>query len=313
VFVREFQIGTRRISDTTPCYVIGEIGHNHQGKLDTARALIQSCATAGVDAVKFQKRDVETLYSRSMLEAPYEHENSFGPTYGAHRRALEFGMREYIASRTIAKAAGVEFLATAFDERSADFLMEVGVPALKIASGGLTDHVLLRHVGRLGVPIILSTGGACWHEIDNAVELLQVFPSPLALLHCTAAYPVTQDAELNLRAIPAMRERYPHLVIGWSSHDPGVSMSLIAYAYGARILEKHVTLNRAMKGTDHAFSLEPKGVQVLCEDLKRAHLANGDGIKRLYDSERKPLAKMRRVQTMSGMKITGEMSHAAFH
>jgi N-acetylneuraminate synthase/sialic acid synthase len=222
-------------------------------------------------------------------------------------------MAGYISCRTVAKACGVDFFATAFDERSADFLMDVGVPAIKIASGSLMDHPLLRHVGSLHVPIILSTGGASWHEVDDAVDVLLRYPSPLALLHCTAAYPVRNDAELNLSAIVEMRTRYPDLVIGWSGHDPGVSMSLIAYAYGARILEKHVTLNRAMKGTDHAFSLEPKGVQVLCEDLKRAHLAKGDGVKRMYDSERKPLAKMRRQQTLQGMKITGELSHVSFH
>ncbi len=258
-------------------------------------------------------RDNEALYSRALLDAPYENENSFGATYGEHRKALEFGMREYVACRTIAKAAGVDFFATAFDERSADFLMELGVPAIKLASGSLTDGPLLRHVSQLDTPIILSTGGGCWHELDDAVVILSGGRSPFALLHCTAAYPVTCDAELNLRAIPAMRERYPDTIIGWSSHDPGVAMSLIAYAYGARILEKHVTLNRAMKGTDHAFSLEPNGLRVLCEDLKRAHIANGDGVKRLYQSEQKPLAKMRRVQTLHGLKVTGELSHVAFH
>ncbi len=311
--MREFSIGTRRIADDTPCYVIGEIGHNHQGRLETATALIKSCAGAGADAVKLQKRDNDTLYTRAMLDAPYENENSFGATYGAHRRALEFGLREYVTCRTVAKAAGVDFFATAFDEASADFLMDVGVPAIKIASGSVMDHRLLRYVARLGTPIILSTGGATWHDVDDAVDVLRHFSTPFALLHCTAAYPVRNDAELNLRAIIEMRARYPEIVIGWSGHDPGVSMSLIAYAYGARIIEKHVTLNRAMKGTDHAFSLEPKGLQVLCEDLKRAHIANGDGVKRLYDSERKPLAKMRRSQTLLGLKITGELSHVSFH
>jgi sialic acid synthase len=309
--MRSFTLGTRTITDASPCYVIGEIGHNHQGNVSTARQLIQSCAAAGVDAVKFQKRDNDTLFTKAMLDAPYEHENSFGKTYGEHRQALEFGMQQYISCRVIAQAAKVDFFATAFDERSADFLMDVGVPAIKIASGSMADHLLLRHVAKLHVPMIVSTGGACWAEIDNTVDYLTGLGSSFALLHCTAAYPVRNDAELNLLAIVEMRARYPEIVIGWSGHDPGVSMSLLAYAYGARILEKHVTLNRAMKGTDHAFSLEPKGLQVLCEDLKRAHIANGDGEKRLYDSERKPLAKMRRVQTLAGVKITGELE--AYH
>jgi sialic acid synthase len=311
--VRAFTIGTRTITDSSPCYVIGEIGHNHQGKTETAAQLIRACARAGVDAVKLQKRDNERLYAASLLNAPYENENSFGPTYGEHRRKLEFGMQGYVSCKTVAQAAGVDFFATAFDEASADFLMELGVPAIKIASGSVLDRHLLKHVGRLGIPLIVSTGGTGWDELDGTVELLTGLSSPFALLHCTAAYPVRCDAELNLLAIVAMRMRYPDVVIGWSGHDPGVSMSLIAYAYGARILEKHVTLNRAMKGTDHAFSLEPKGLQVLCEDLKRAHVANGDGVKRLYDSERKPLAKMRRVQTLHGWKVTGVLDHVSFH
>lgn len=304
--MRTFTLGARTITDESPCYVIGEIGHNHQGKVTTAIELIKSCAALGADAVKLQKRDISTLYTKAMLDSPYDHEHSFGRTYGQHRKALEFDLQQYISCRTVAKASGVDFFATAFDERSADLLVEVGVPALKIASSGLSDVPLLRHVGRLGLPLIVSTGGAGWEEIDAAVERFTSWGTSFALLHCTAAYPVTNDAELNLRVIPAMRERYPDTVIGWSSHDPGVSMALVAYAYGARILEKHVTLNRAMKGTDHAFSLEPQGLRVLCADLKRAHVANGDGIKRAYQSEAKPLAKMVRRQTVHGMQITGE-------
>lgn len=310
--MRKFTIGTKTITDASPCYVIGEIGHNHQGKSDTAKQLILSCAAAGADAVKLQKRDNDTLYTKAMLDAPYENENSFGRTYGLHRKALEFGMQQYISCRTVAQSAGVDFFATAFDERSADFLLQVGVPAIKIASGGMNDHLLLRHCAGLKVPLIVSTGGASWAEVDDTVDYLTGLGASFALLHCTAAYPVHNVSELNLLAIVEMRARYPEIVIGWSSHDPGVAMSLVAYAYGARILEKHVTLNRAMKGTDHAFSLEPNGLRVLCEDLKKAHLANGDGEKRMYESERKPLAKMRRQQTIHGQQITGETT-LAFH
>lgn len=304
--MRELIIGGRRIADDEPCYVIGEIGHNHQGKLDTAVQLIKSCAASGVDAVKLQKRDVLKLYASALLDAPYDNENSFGKTYGEHRTALEFGMQEYITCRTVAKAAGVQFFATAFDERSADFLIEVGVPAIKIASSGATDVCLLKHCASLGVPLIVSTGGCEWRDVHTCVDVLTGLSSPFALLHCTAAYPVTNYAELNLSVISEMRSWYPNVVIGWSGHDSGLAMSLVAYSLGARILEKHVTLNRAMKGTDHAFSLEPKGLATLCEDLKRAHLAKGDGIKRIYPSELKPLAKMRRRPTSLGLQITGE-------
>jgi len=305
--VRAFTIGPVTITDESPCFVIGEIGHNHQGKVSTAVALIKACAAAGVDAVKLQKRDIDTLYSRELLDAPYDNENSFGKTYGEHRHAVEFGLPAYISCRTVAQAAGVQCFATAFDERSADFLMEVGVPAIKIASSGVTDTCLLKHVAGLGVPMIVSTGGATWADVDGCVDLLTGRGASFALLHCTAAYPVSNYAELNLLAVAEMRIRYPHVVIGWSGHDPGVSLSMMAYGIGARIVEKHVTLNRAMKGTDHAFSLEPKGLATLCEDLKRAHLAKGDGIKRIYESELKPLAKMRRRPTSHGLQITGQI------
>lgn len=305
--MREFFIGTRRIDDNEPPYVIAELGHNHGGKTETAVAMIKSAARCGASAVKLQKRENATLYSRELLEQPYDNENSFGKTYGEHRAALEFGLQQYISCRTVAGSFGVGFFATAFDERSADFLMEVGVPAIKIASGGLTDLALLHYAASLGVPLVLSTGGGTWEQVDAAVNVLTAGVSPFALLHCTAAYPVLNYAELNLLAIVEMRARYPETVIGWSGHDSGIAMSLVAYAYGARILEKHFTLNRAMKGTDHAFSLEPAGLRKLCRDLARAHEAKGDGAKRLYDSERKPLAKMRRSMTADGLRVTGEL------
>jgi N-acetylneuraminate synthase/sialic acid synthase len=305
--MREFFINGHRIADDAPCYVIAEIGHNHGGKVETAVQMIKAAARAGVSAVKLQKRHNETLYSKALLDAPYENENSFGPTYGAHRRALEFDARQFVSCRAVAQSFGVDFFATAFDEASADFLMDIDVPAIKIASGGLTDHGLLRHVSLLGKPVIVSTGGGTFADVDAAVNILTAGSSPFALLHCTAAYPVWNYAELNLLAIVEMRARYPETVIGWSGHDNGIAMALVAYAYGARIIERHFTLNRASKGTDHAFSLEPGGMQKMCRDLERAHEANGDGIKRLYESERKPLAKMRRRETADGLRVTGEL------
>lgn len=311
--MREFFIGQQRIADDAPCYVIAELGHNHGGDVNAALALIKAAARAGASACKLQKRDNATLYSQALLEQPYENENSFGATYGEHREALEFGVGEYVMCRSMAARLGVACFATAFDETSADFLMRLDVPAIKIASGGLTDVPLLQHVAGLGVPIILSTGGGAFEDVDRAVNLLSAGRSPFALLHCTAAYPVLNYAELNLLAIVEMRARYPETVIGWSGHDSGIAMALVAYAYGARLIEKHFTLNRALKGTDHAFSLEPAGLRKLTRDLERAHVASGDGVKRLYDSERKPLAKMRRVLTADGRKVTGEAEHSRVH
>lgn len=205
-------------------------------------------------------------------------------------------MPEYVSCRATARGFGVSFFATAFDPASLDFLLELGVPAIKLASGSVTDRPLLWQASQCGVPVILSTGGSTDQEIDAAVQILARHTTDFALLHCTAAYPVLTNAELNLKCITTLRERYPQTVIGWSGHDPGIAMALVAYALGARILEKHVTLNRASKGTDHAFSLEPQGVRTLCENLKQAHAALGTGIKEVYDSERAPIAKMRRTE-----------------
>jgi sialic acid synthase len=191
-----------------------------------------------------------------------------------------------------------------------DFLMIVDVPAIKLASGSLTDFALLKHAASYGKPLILSTGRRDLRASGCRGRNAAGGEVPFALLHCTAAYPVQNYGELNLLAIAEMRARYPDTIIGWSGHDPGISMALVAYAYGARIIEKHVTLNRANKGTDHAFSLEPKGLQTLCEDLKRAHLASGDGMKRMYESERGPLSKMRRMETPFGRKVTGQLYDA---
>lgn len=303
--MRELTIGGRRIADDEPCFVIAEIGNNHQGSVQTAQALIRMAATAGASAVKLQVRS-HTLYSRALLEKPYENENSFGPTYGAHRAALELNLNALAVTQATATECSVQWFATAFDERSADRLFSLHVPAIKLASGALTDTALQRHVAGLGVPVILSTGGGTEQDIDRAVQTLAAVHPRFALLHCTAAYPL-DPKDANLRCIGTLRQRYPETVIGYSSHSTGIIIPLVASALGASILETHVTLNRASKGTDHAFSLEPDGLHKLCEDVEKVRLALGDGVKRWLECERGPIKKMRRVQTEQGWQITGEL------
>lgn len=288
----ELVIAGRRIADDAPCYLIGEIGNNHGGSVAEATALVEACAAAGVSAVKFQRRTNTAIYTRALLAQPYDHRHSFGATYGAHRAALELPLSAYPPLLATAQARGVTAFATAFDEQAADELVAAGLPALKIASGDLTNTPLLQHVARLGVPLVLSTGGGTLEDIDRAVAVVAPHTSAFALLHCTAAYPVLDWAELNLQVIPALRARYPDTVIGWSGHDSGIAMSVMAYTLGARIIEKHVTRNRALKGTDHAFSLEPAGLRKLVRDLDRARAALGTGAKVRYASEAAPLRKM---------------------
>ena len=300
--MRSLTIAGRVIDDDAPAYVIAELGNNHGGDVRVASQMIRIAAAAGADACKLQKRDNERLYTTALRDAPYANEHSYGPTYGAHRAALELGGDAYRALQIEAARQPVTLFATAFDEASAAFIAEIGMPAIKIHSGGLTDARLLKFVATYQRPVIVSTGGGTLDDIDRAHDLLG--DCPHAFLHCTASYPLLPE-QANLRVISTLRARYPDTVIGFSSHAPGIALSLVAYAFGARILEHHVTLNRAGKGTDHGFSLEPKGLSTLVDDLAKARAAMGDGVKRFLEVERAPIAKMRRRETEEGWKIGG--------
>jgi N-acetylneuraminate synthase/sialic acid synthase len=285
------KIGTREIGEDAPCYVIAEIGHNHQGSVEKARELFREAKLAGADAVKLQKRDNRGLYTRAAYDRPYDNENSFGATYGEHREFLEFGLSQYRELQAYARELGIDFFATAFDIASADFIESLDMPAFKIASGDVKSTPLLEHVARFGKPMIVSTGGALIEDVQRAYDTIMAINPQLSLLQCTAGYPAAFE-ELDLRVISEYRERFPRAVIGFSGHDSGIAMPLAAYVLGARIVEKHFTLNRAMKGTDHAFSLEPVGLRKMVRDLQRTHKALGDGCKKVYESERAPIVKM---------------------
>jgi N-acetylneuraminate synthase/sialic acid synthase len=271
--------------------VIAEIGHNHQGSLEKCKELFRAARDAGAQAVKLQKRDNRSLYTREMYERPYDNENSFGATYGAHREALEFGLKEYAELQRYAREIGVCFFATAFDVPSADFLAGLDMPAYKIASGDLRNIPLLQHVARFGKPMIVSTGGATMADVERAHEAIIPINKQLCILQCTAGYPAAFE-ELDLGVITTYRERFPDVVVGLSSHDNGIAMAPAAYVLGARVVEKHFTLNRAAKGTDHPFSLEPVGLRKLVRDLQRVRAALGDGSKKVYQSEEGPIEKM---------------------
>jgi len=289
--VRELVIDGRRIADDSDCFVIAEIGHNHQGSVERARELFVLAKQCGVDAVKLQKRDNRSLFTRKLYDTPYDNENSFGATYGAHREALELDAASYAELQACARELGLVFFATAFDEASADLLEELDLPAYKIASGDLRNTPLLRHVASFGKPLIVSTGGATLEDVDRAVETVTAINPQLCLLQCTAAYPAAVE-ELELGVITTYRERYPELVVGLSDHQDGIAMAPVAYMLGARVIEKHFTSSHTAKGTDHAFSLMPEGMRKLVRDLRRVPLAVGDGVKRPLASEAKPLQKM---------------------
>ena len=288
---RTLTIAGITISDATDAFVIAEIGHNHQGSLDKCVELFQAAKLAGATAVKLQKRDNKSLYTEEFYNKPYDNENSFGPTYGLHREALEFGRKEYQYLVQVAKDLGICFFATAFDIPSADFLAELEMPAYKLASGDIRNTPLIRHVARIGKPVLISTGAATLEDVRRAFDTARQENDQIALLQCTAGYPARFE-ELDLNVISTYRRVFPETVIGLSAHDNGIAMAVAAYVLGARVIEKHFTLNRAMKGTDHAFSLEPLGMQKMVRDLRRTRLALGSAEKRIFESEYPALTKM---------------------
>jgi len=288
---RQLMIGDFVINDHSPCFVIAELGNNHQGDVDQAKQLIAEAHRCGAHSVKLQKRDNRSLFTKDFFNAVYNGDNSFGKTYGEHREFLEFGRDEYAELQTYAKSLGILLFATAFDIPSVDFLEDLDVPAYKVASGDLTNIPLLRHIASTGKPMIVSTGGAEMHDVARAHEAVVPLNERLCLLQCTAGYPPAWE-ELDLRVIETYRERFPETTVGFSSHDNGIAMAVVAYTLGARVLEKHFTLNRALKGTDHAFSLEPQGFRKLVRDLERTHAALGGGQKVKYASEYQPIYKM---------------------
>jgi sialic acid synthase len=288
---RSLTIGNTTISDDGDCYVIAEIGHNHQGSLEKAIVLVTAAAQCGASAVKFQKRNNRTLYVRSTYDKPYENENSYGATYGEHREALEFGKEEYRELQKHAKQLGVDFFATAFDFPSADFLQELDVPAYKLASGDLKNIPLMKYVARFQKPMIISTGGAAMDDIRRAYDAVGPINPRLCILQCTAAYPAEAE-DLHLRVITTYRDAFPEATVGLSDHFNGISMAVVAYVLGARVIEKHFTMNHTWKGTDHAFSLEPVGFTKMVRDLHRARAAMGDGKKQPLAKEKDPLTKM---------------------
>jgi N-acetylneuraminate synthase/sialic acid synthase len=289
--MRSLNLDGTLISDDTPPFVIAEVGHNHQGSLDKALQLIRAAAASGATAVKLQKRNNKKLFTTEAYNEPYNSENAFGSTYGLHRDFLEFGFEEYRQCIDESKKLGITFFATAFDFESADFLNELDMPIFKIASGDLRTLPLLKYIAKLNKPMIISTGGASFENIDTAVRTIRKFHNEFAILQCTASYPAGFE-QLNLNVIKKLREIYPENIIGYSGHENGIAIPVVAYALGARVIEKHFTLNRTLKGTDHAFSLEPQGLQKMVRDLNRAAVALGDGVKKVYETELAPLRKM---------------------
>jgi len=283
------KVGKKLVGDGQPCYVIAEIGINHNGNLDIAKRLISVAVAAGCDAVKFQKRTVEVVYSEDELARPRE--SPFGTTNRELKEALEFDYEDFEEIDKYCKAVNIPWFVSCWDEASVDMMAEFDVPCFKIASASLTDDHLLRHTRAQRKPVILSTGMSTYQEIDHAIEVLG--KEDLVVMHSCSTYPAYYE-ELNLRAIPTMRERYG-VPIGYSGHETGISSSVAAAVLGACSVERHVTLDRSMWGSDQAASLEPNGITRLIRDIRLVEQSMGDGVKRVYERELPIIKKLRRV------------------
>lgn len=296
--MRELHIDGRRIADDTDAFTICEIGANHQGSVAKCKEIIDAACWAGFDAVKLQKRDLETWAAMDPVAwaKVRDPDTSFGATEGEHRAALEFDWDQYIELKQYAESKGLVFFATAWDVPSLRFLVALGVAAIKVASASIVNRPLLEAIGDTRIPTIMSTGGGTEREIDEAYQWIvsnRWSAHPLAILSCTAEYPC-EPRDMNLRVIEWLRAVHPHTVIGLSDHYSGIALTAASYLLGARIIEKHCTVSRTWKGSDQRFSLEPEGMRKLVRDLKRMRLAQGDGVKRRLAVEVAPLVKMGR-------------------
>ncbi len=288
---REVKIGNRWVGDGHPTYIVAELGINHNGDIEIAKAMIDAAVHARVDAVKFQKRTPEICtppeQQKQMRETPWGY-----ITYLEYRYKVEFGLEEYREIDRYCKEKGIPWFASVWDEPSVDFMEQFDIPAYKIPSAALTDHALLRYLRRTGRPIILSTGMSTMDQIRRAVDVLGT--ENLILTHCTSTYPCDPE-ELNLRMIQTLRNEFPDVPIGYSGHEVGLVTSVVAVALGACLVERHLTLDRAMWGSDQAASVEPGGFERLVKYIRVTEAALGDGIKRVYESEKPSLRKLRRV------------------
>jgi N-acetylneuraminate synthase len=288
--IQKIKIGDRWIGDSEPCFVTAEIGINHNGDIEIAKKLISAAHLAGCDAVKFQKRTVEVVYRADELASPRT--SPFGETNGDLKRGLEFGFDSYKAIDDYCRLHHIVWFASCWDEASVNFIEQLSPPCYKIASACLTDDRLLLKCRRTNKPLILSTGMSTIEQIDHAIEVLG--KKELILMHCTSTYP-SKIEELNLKVLCTLKKRYG-IPVGYSGHEVGLATSVVAVVLGACMVERHITLDRAMWGSDQAASVEPHGFQRLVRDIHAVETALGDGVKKVYESEVPIIQKLRHIQ-----------------
>ena len=271
------------IGKDKPPFIIAEIGNNHNGDLKIAFELIQKAKETGVNAVKFQVKDIELAFDKELLDKPYNGPNSFGNTYREHKQALEFSEDEMKKIYEYAKKIDIICFATPFDINSVDMLERLGNTIYKISSFHVVDLKLIEKVAKTKKPILMSTGMSSIEEIETAVNLIRKYSDNFALFQCTSSYP-TSDENVNLRVIPQLRNKFD-CPVGYSGHERGTTISVASVTLDACMIERHFTLDRTMKGPDHASSIEPTGMKLLVERVNKVFIALGSDEKSVLDSE----------------------------
>ena len=277
-------------NDQTP-FIIAEIGNNHNGNFELALELIKKAKECGVDAVKFQVKDIESSFSKELLDRPYENENSFGRTYREHKEALEFSKDELTKIYDYAKELEIICFSTPFDIKSVKLLEDLNNPIYKISSFHVTDLGLIEEICKTRKPIIMSSGMSTIDELDQAVNLIKKYTEDFVLLHCVSSYP-TDDDDLNFNVIPTLKNRY-NCIVGYSGHERGTVLCTSTILLGSRVIERHFTLDRYMKGPDHASSLESEGMSLVVKRAKRTFSALGTSDKRVLENELNSRKKFR--------------------
>lgn len=252
-------------------FIIAEVGQNHQGSLSLAKKYIEVFASMGADAIKFQTRDNETLFSKEAFNKEYSSENAFASKYGDHRKKLELKIKDLLILKKLCRKFKVKFMSTPFDLKSAKLLKKIGVDIFKISSFDLGNLPLIDLISKMKKPIVISTGGGNLKEIKESVKVLKKNKANFAILHCVSEYPCSFE-KLGLEKIKILSKIFPKTCIGLSDHFNGILSGPIAYMQGARVFEKHVTFNRSWKGTDHGFSMEPEGFRKFARDIRRVPL-----------------------------------------
>ena len=305
------KIGKKYVGIGEPVFVIAEVGINHNGDVALAKKLIDAAKDAGADAVKFQKRTTGEILTKAGLEKPYTSPHAFAPTYGEHRNKLEFGEAEYAELKRYAEDRGILFFASVWDQKSADFMERFGTDAYKIPSADLINLPLLEYVAKKGKPMLLSTGMNTLEEIDDAVHVVLKHNPRLVIFHCVSLYPCPED-KIDLRFMGVLRDRYTPLPVGYSGHEMDLLPTITAVARSAQIVERHLTLDKTMKGSDHAASLEPHQFKELVSSIHRIGKIKGVAEKVLYPELmplREKLAKsvVAHIRIPAGTVITADM------